>query len=471
VFEAAQRGKTTATAEGPGRYQLATVLHQNNKPVFVAAAGFLGIARTGADAEREVGWLVQWLQSVSDRLRLSDQLLGQKAAVDEQQALAKPAWEGLLALDRLVRRLRVYKDAEKNQQRIVEAAFEMIDAAALIYLPPHPPATAVTRGAALFTSEAYHELGRWLAKSPDFQEDSPLLYNAAQLKLLSWGQSFAGVESLLALPVLPTSPSGWLIALNKRSKSPEITSPVAFRRSDALVLLPFAALMRMQLGAANRYHELSELVVGMARSLTAALDAKDPYSFGHSERVARIGVELGHGLGLEGETLHDIYLAGLLHDIGYIGVPDEVMRKEEPLAPADFEQIKRHVTIGCTILAELRAINHLLPGVLHHHERWDGKGYPQGLAGEKIPLLARVLAVADAYDALSTARVHRPARPTAEIERILQAGAGTQWDPQVVAVFIERRHRIHALRQRGIGESLRQAIDGALNREGSTAVF
>jgi HD-GYP domain-containing protein (c-di-GMP phosphodiesterase class II) len=120
------------------------------------------------------------------------------------------------------------------------------------------------------------------------------------------------------------------------------------------------------------------------------------------------------------------------------------------------------VTIGHKILADLHPLRNLLPGVLHHHERWDGQGYPEGLAGEQIPLLARILAVADAYDAMSTRRPYREALPRAEVEELLRQGAAVQWDRRVVDAFWRCRERVHLVRQRGVGESLGQAIDRAL---------
>ena len=134
----------------------------------------------------------------------------------------------------------------------------------------------------------------------------------------------------------------------------------------------------------------------------------------------------------------------------------------DPLTTEEFEHIKQHVTIGYAILADLKPIRHLLAGVLYHHERWDGQGYPDGLAGESIPLLARVLAVADAYDAMSTNRPYRTALPVREVEDRLLKGSGVQWDPRIVEAFAQCRQKIHAIRQRGVGESLRQALDAAL---------
>jgi HD-GYP domain-containing protein (c-di-GMP phosphodiesterase class II) len=132
------------------------------------------------------------------------------------------------------------------------------------------------------------------------------------------------------------------------------------------------------------------------------------------------------------------------------------------LTPEEFEHVKEHVLIGYKILAELRPIRNLLPGVLYHHESYDGTGYPEGLQGEAIPLMARILAVADSYDAMSTSRPYRTAMAYDRVEEILRNGAGTQWDRRVVEAFLRCRQMIHAIRQRGVGESLRFALDGAL---------
>jgi HD-GYP domain-containing protein (c-di-GMP phosphodiesterase class II) len=236
------------------------------------------------------------------------------------------------------------------------------------------------------------------------------------------------------------------------------------------VLLPFAALFELQVRGSRRYQELKDLMVGLARSLTATVDARDSHTFGHSERVARTAVELGRELGLQEDELSDIYLAGLLHDVGKIGIRDDVLRKAGPLTAEEYDHIKQHVIIGYRILSELHPIRSLLPAVLHHHERWDGKGYPEGLAGERIPLLARILAVADAYDAMSTRRTYRNSLSPKQVEETLKEGAGTQWDRRVVEAFLRCRDKIHLIRQRGVGESLRHAIDGAL-RAGESCRF
>jgi HD-GYP domain-containing protein (c-di-GMP phosphodiesterase class II) len=228
--------------------------------------------------------------------------------------------------------------------------------------------------------------------------------------------------------------------------------------------MPFASLLGLLVRASGRYLHIKDLLVGLTRALTAAIDAKDSYTYGHSERVARAAVELGRELGLQEDERSDIYLAGLLHDIGKIGIRDEVLTKRGPLTDDEFQHIQQHPVIGHRILCGLHAIDHLLPGVLYHHERHDGKGYPEGLRGDATPLLARILAVADSFDAMTTSRPYRTAMPPERVDQVLREGAGTQWDPLVIDAYLRCRDRLMAIRQRGLGESLRDALDGALRQ-------
>jgi HD-GYP domain-containing protein (c-di-GMP phosphodiesterase class II) len=259
----------------------------------------------------------------------------------------------------------------------------------------------------------------------------------------------------LAFLVTDQGPVGWFIALNKGGRK-------LFRRSDAALLLPFVALLELHLRWWQRNKDLKHLLVGLTQSLANALDAKDAYTYGHSERVARIAVELGKEMGLRGEELGQIYLAGLLHDVGKIGVKDTILQKRGALTAEEQEHVRQHVMIGYWILAELRPIRHLLPGVLHHHERFDGTGYPAGLSSDSIPLLARILAVADAYDAMSHQRPYRESLPYHRVEETLMDGAGKQWDGDVVDAFLRCKQRIRDISQRPISSALRHAIETTL---------
>ncbi len=468
VRRQADDGQPAVRGIGPSLYELSLVLYYGGRPAFVAVAAYPGIARTAADADREKMGLRHWLQSFADRLRLSDQFLCQQDSKEEQAARARTAWEGLLSLDLLMRRVRVHKDPGVNQRRILESAYALLGAQALLYVPPDPQAGVIIHGEPLLAPVDCAHLAGMLAKTPGYAGSGLLFCNDAATQ--SWAVSFPRVATLLAMPICEQQPPGWVIAVNKRCDDGPFAA-AAFRKSDAALLTPFVALLRLHHHAATRFQDLRELMVGLARSLTAAIDAKDAYTFGHSERVARIGVELGRALGLDEDGLSDLYLAGLLHDVGKIGVPDAILRKDGPLTDEEFAVVRQHVTIGHSILADLRPIRHLLPGVLCHHERYDGKGYPHGLAGEAIPRIARILAVADAYDAMSMQRPYRAAMALADVEGQLRSGAGTQWDAQVVDAFMRCRQKIHAIRQRGVGESLKQALDGALrSQEPSTHV-
>jgi len=172
--------------------------------------------------------------------------------------------------------------------------------------------------------------------------------------------------------------------------------------------------------------------VGTIRALALALDARDTYTAGHSERVSTIAVAVGHHMGLADDDLETLRLGALLHDIGKIGLSDEVLRKPGPLTPDEYEAIKQHPAIGARILRTVPFLVRHLPIVELHHERPDGKGYPHGLFADQIPVLARIVHVVDAFDAMTSARAYRPARSAADALQELWRCAGSQFDADTV---------------------------------------
>lgn len=156
-------------------------------------------------------------------------------------------------------------------------------------------------------------------------------------------------------------------------------------------------------------------------------------------------MRLAQELGCDKETLHTIYLSGLLHDIGKIGIDDQVLRKAGKLTEAEYEHIKLHPELGYKILRDMKQLDPVLPAVLHHHEAWDGSGYPHKLQGEEIPFLARIVAVADSFDAMSSDRPYRKGMPFSKLEQIMQEGAGKQWDESVIAAFMAAREDIYEI--------------------------
>jgi putative nucleotidyltransferase with HDIG domain len=174
---------------------------------------------------------------------------------------------------------------------------------------------------------------------------------------------------------------------------------------------------------------------GAIRALAAALDARDPYTAGHSDRVSVLSVAIGRTLNLADEDLEVLRLGALLHDIGKIGIPDQVLRKPGPLTAAEYDAIKEHPSLGARILRSVPFLSRHLPIVELHHERPDGRGYPRGLRDYDIPLAARIVHVADAYDAMTSARAYRAARPSSEALRELWRGAGAEFDADIVGAL------------------------------------
>lgn len=176
--------------------------------------------------------------------------------------------------------------------------------------------------------------------------------------------------------------------------------------------------------------------LGTLQALSAAVDEKDAYTARHSIGVTNWAYQIGASAGLSAVELATLERAGLLHDIGKIGVPESVLLKPERLSDEEFALIREHPDAGARILETIPFLDDIVNVVRYHHERWDGKGYPEGLAGEEIPYLARVLAVADAYDAMITDRPYRKAMPAEEARKELLDCAGTQFDPAIVALFV-----------------------------------
>jgi putative two-component system response regulator len=170
-------------------------------------------------------------------------------------------------------------------------------------------------------------------------------------------------------------------------------------------------------------------------SLATAVEAKDSFTERHTHRVGESARLLGQKLGLPEPTLDTLYRGGIIHDIGKIGVSDSILHKPGPLDPIELPQMQAHVAIGESIVKPLRSTSGLLPIIRHHHERFDGSGYPDGLRAREIPRAARIVSVCDAFDALVNDRPYRMRRTTEEALAVLRAGAGSQWDPETVELL------------------------------------
>lgn len=244
-----------------------------------------------------------------------------------------------------------------------------------------------------------------------------------------------GVSSLLGVKIaIGDDVLGYLIAINRQPQLGDCAGEPSF--ADAIGLIEEAAtLFASQSQNIHHVLESHQLVLGALHAMSSAIDARDPYTQGHSERVAKLGYEIAKILGISESACQEIYLAGLLHDLGKIGVPDHILHKAGPLTDEELAVIKQHPEIGHRIIERLGKLHFVSPGVLHHHERWDGKGYPHGLKQESIPLMARILAVADSFDAMTSSRPYRGAMPIDRAAGVIRDGAGQQWDPAIVDCF------------------------------------
>lgn len=238
-------------------------------------------------------------------------------------------------------------------------------------------------------------------------------------------------SEVLVQPVLHDGrPVALIFAGNKQATDSDVCS------IEIQMLQAAARFMGMAHQNMTRFSEQRQMFLGTVQSLTAAVDAKDSYTRGHSERVGMLARQMAEALALEPELVHQYYVAGLLHDVGKIGIPESVLGKTGKLTDAEFDIIKRHPEIGYRILTGIPSLDAILPGVLHHHERWDGHGYPHGLSGEKIPFIARVLGVCDTFDAMNSRRSYRDNLPRAYTIAELKRVAGAQFDPSLVPVFL-----------------------------------
>ena len=268
---------------------------------------------------------------------------------------------------------------------------------------------------------------------------NPVMSNA--LKAIIWLGvvvfSLAGLASLwtarsLARPIDTLSKS-----LSEMTESRNFDTPLLATGSSLEVDALTRSFNSMMATVAAAEAETQSTYVGAIRALALALDARDPYTAGHSERVSAISVTIGRQMALDAEDIDILRLGALLHDIGKIGISDHVLRKPEALTAEEFELIKEHPVLGARMLRSVPFLTQHLPIVELHHERPDGRGYPYGLTADEIPMLARIVHVADAFDAMTSARAYRPALDSGYAIRELWRCAGTQFDAEVVQALVQ----------------------------------
>lgn len=257
-----------------------------------------------------------------------------------------------------------------------------------------------------------------------FEKGEPLIINDAN------PDSGLGRSSICVPLIFKDEPIGVLSVSNKLSGEP-------FDNGDLEILVTLASQIAVSLYNAQLYDELESSYLSAVKTLANSIDAKDAYTSGHSERVARYAVETGRLMGLDSDELKNLHIGALLHDIGKIGISESIITKSDRLTAEEYETIKTHPARGATILEPAVFLAEKVPLIRYHHERYDGKGYPEGLKGEKIPLLARIVCVADSFDAMTSKRAYRDVMPIKEAREEILRCSGSQFDPDVVAAFMK----------------------------------
>jgi HD-GYP domain-containing protein (c-di-GMP phosphodiesterase class II) len=472
LHEVAQRGRPEIVEHESPLSMIAVPLRSLEKgPAMVAVGLFLtsridhesqiaAAARIfGVDSQRAFEWsrkaeiwtprvLVRLAESTVDNVVHRTQLSHLQHEINEAVGHARDTYVELGLLHRLARELEVSNDPAELWQNALSWLADAVPAQCIAAVARRDspgvrcslfgddgPSELVIRDCPMAPQDLC-EMMQHLGKAAR----RPLVLNRSHTSAPTWGRPT--VRELAAAPIMQESQvEGWLLAMNHTGGSG--SELCEFGSAELRLLDSVSTILGIHRNNTALFARQGDLFAASVRALTSAIDAKDPYTHGHSERVARVAVCIGEQMGLSKDQLDTVYLGGLLHDIGKIGIDDQVLNKPGPLTPEEFEHIKKHPRLGYDILRGVRQLQKILPIVLHHHESWDGTGYPHGLPGDATPLLARITAVADAFDAMSSDRPYRQGMPDDQLDEILRQGAGHQWDPTVVDAFFACRERIH----------------------------
>ncbi len=247
-------------------------------------------------------------------------------------------------------------------------------------------------------------------------------------------------KNILCVPVMSSGEVvGVMQALNKKEG--------LFTKQDLKLLTSLSDQVAIALENASLHEELKRTFVEVVESLAEAIEKRDPYTGGHTKRVVKYSLMIADEIHLEAEEKDRLKMGALLHDVGKIGIDDSVLRKPAKLDETEFEKMKAHPSIGADILGKIPQIKNIIPGILHHHEWYNGEGYPDGLSGDGLPRIARIIAIADTYDAMTTDRPYRKGLTSEVAIAELKRFSGTQFDPQFVGAFIkafEKQKRVQA---------------------------
>lgn len=375
---------------------------------------------------RSIQTLVGWW--IDDTTKIDNAL---ETAAQSSHELAL-AYEELSLIDHLTKRSN---HTLSTEARLDEAINELCEVARLRFLGLHlaedRPRLANLRGKTFFNTHATQDIssiraaGEWLL---DQLRDTP------------------GVTRFTPHPYEGLAAIGQeIVALRVQHKAQTLgvlygADRFDDERLDATDLARFESLgasISVFLNNTLLFSEMHGLFAGTLNALSTAIDAKDAYTHGHSQRVANLTFRLARAAGCSEQTTENLYRSALIHDLGKIGVPESILNKEGKLTSDEYDAVKKHPQIGARILRDIEAMTDLIPGVLSHHERWAGGGYPQGIRGNAIPIEGRIIALADSYDAMHSRRSYRDAMSHQTVMDIIRDASGEQFDPELTQIFLQ----------------------------------
>lgn len=357
--------------------------------------------------------------------------------------LLQRAQRHLTTLHRVSELLADARDIHGLSEATLRALLEVTaaDRAALV-LRRRDPATGEAEVAAArsrLPAQQHFTVSRTLVADVIEKGVSTFAHDASSDERFNEGQSVIqqNVRSVMCVPLRTTDDVLGALYVDSLSGAGRFTE------ADLELLSAIGNQAGVALHRVRLLGEIERLLLDTIRAIAATIDAKDGYTHRHSERVAMLAKRLGREMGLTADELETVELSGVLHDVGKIAVPDAILNKPGRLTAEEFEEMKKHPGHGARILGNIQAPSVLavLPGVKHHHEKWDGSGYPDGLRGEDIPRLARLLGVADVFDALTSARSYRAAMPVATAVDIIRKDAGSHFDPALSELVVRLHER------------------------------
>jgi putative nucleotidyltransferase with HDIG domain len=404
---AAHRSPGTARMGGDGDSGMQSVIRRRIEPADVE---WLSTATTATSAMPALALLQRAQRHLKTLHRVSEVLAGAR----DLQALADAALQTILDVTAADRAAFVLRREGANGEADVAASRLRNPSQASFTLSRTIVSDTITKGVSTFARDARTD-ARFAA-----------------------GQSVIGqgIRSVMCVPLRTTDEI--LGALYVDSQS----GPGRFSEEDLELLAAIGNHAGVALHRVRLLSELERLLLDTVRAIAATIDAKDGYTHRHSERVAALASRIAAEMGLSADHQELAELSALLHDVGKIAVPDSILNKPGRLTPEEFDEMRKHPVHGAEILSNIQSplVEAVLPGVRYHHERWDGTGYPEGLRGDQIPLLGRLLGVADFLDALTSVRTYHAAKSLDEVVQLIAQNAGVHFDPNIADAVV-RLHR------------------------------